>query len=179
MVLPVREQDETVCLALVSSQYTLIQPGAALVDAVLAMVESHALAPAGIPMPHSRAALQVARCLVCHPADRRTLEQWAAELHLSRRSLERAFLAETGLAWKRWRQACRMTRAAQLLRDTANRSPGSRSASGSTPTAHSLGRSGGTTGSARRPIANSRAGSVDRVGSQRESRDVVGLTPIW
>lgn len=109
---------ETLCLALIGSQYSLVQPSADLEEMVLGVVEAHLAAPSDTAMPRSLPALRVARSVMLNPADQRTLNDWAAELHLSTRTLERLFLAETGLSWHSWRQTHRMLRAAQLLSTT-------------------------------------------------------------
>jgi len=114
-LVPIDANAETLCLALIGSQYSLLRPPADLQQMVVAVVEAQAVAPVGIPMPRSLTALRVARNVVLNPADQRSLADWAAELHISTRSLERAFVAETGLSWRRWRRIHRMIRAAHLL----------------------------------------------------------------
>jgi len=109
---------ETLCLALIGSTYSLVQPPADLEEMVLAVVAAQVVAPADTVMPRSLLALRVARSLVLNPADQRTLADWAAELHVSARTLERAFVSETGMGWQRWRQRHRMLHAAQLLTTT-------------------------------------------------------------
>jgi AraC-like DNA-binding protein len=121
VVLPIDAQAETLCLALIGSQYSLLSPAADLQDMVLALVQSQVVAPTDVRLPRSIPALRVARSLLLDPADQRTLGDWAAELHVSTRTLERAFRAETGSTWLRWRQDHRMRRAVQLLRTTSLR----------------------------------------------------------
>ncbi len=117
-LVPIDAHDEPLLLALIGTHYSIIEPGANLEQMVASLVEAKAAAPAVVTMPRSPAALRIARTVVLNPADPRTLADWASELHLSTRSLERAFVAETGLTWLRWRQTCRMAKAAQLLQTT-------------------------------------------------------------
>lgn len=50
------------------------------------------------------------------PADERSVDDWAADQHVSARTLQRAFAAETGLTLQQWRTRRRMEVAAALLR---------------------------------------------------------------
>lgn len=106
---------ETACLALVSSYYSLVEPPADLTAVVRALIAVQIAIPDGVRMPTSLPALRIARSLLLSPGDRRTLADWSRVVHLSTRSLERAFSSETGLTWRQWRQVSRMARATQLL----------------------------------------------------------------
>jgi AraC-like DNA-binding protein len=44
----------------------------------------------------------------------RSLEDWAVEVGASTKTLQRLFLAETGMAFQQWRNHARMTRALEL-----------------------------------------------------------------
>lgn len=119
LVLPVDDSATTACLALVSSYYSLVNPPADLEAIVLALVVGTSGIPDGVRMPSSAPALRVARAVLLDPGNRRTLADWAGVVHLSTRSLERAFRSETGLTWRQWRQSCRMARATQLLAESS------------------------------------------------------------
>lgn len=56
-----------------------------------------------IPMPRSPEVVGIAQYLIAHPADDRTVEEWAATINVSGRTLMRRFQAETGLSLTRWR----------------------------------------------------------------------------
>ena len=99
---------ETACLALVSSYYSLVEPPADLTAVVRALIAVQIAIPDGVRMPTSLPALRIARSLLLSPGDRRTLADWSRVVHLSTRSLERAFSSETGLTWRQWRQVSRM-----------------------------------------------------------------------
>ncbi|AMD47536.1 AraC family transcriptional regulator [Bordetella holmesii F627] len=58
---------------------------------------------------------RIARRLAEHPADRRTLGEWAAWVAMSERSLARLVQAETGLSFGRWRQQIHLIEALRLL----------------------------------------------------------------
>jgi AraC-like DNA-binding protein len=57
----------------------------------------------------------VAKALRDHPADPRTLADWGREVAASERTLARAFVAETGLPFGRWRTLLRLQAALPLL----------------------------------------------------------------
>ena len=66
-------------------------------------------------MPRDPRALDVAAALVREPACRRTLGQWGREVGASERTLARAFQAETGVSFGRWRTQLRLQAALPTL----------------------------------------------------------------
>lgn len=116
-IVVIEDHVETACLALVGSYYSLVDPPADLTNIVRSLIVAQTAVPDGVRMPTSLPALRIARGLLLSPGDRRTLADWARVVHLSTRSLERAFRSETGLTWRQWRQACRMARATHMLVD--------------------------------------------------------------
>jgi AraC-like DNA-binding protein len=66
-------------------------------------------------MPKTRGARAVAEELIRDPALPLTVEQWAARVFVSPRTLRRDFLADTGLTFENWRQHCRLTAAVYFL----------------------------------------------------------------
>lgn len=68
-----------------------------------------------LPVPTHREARLVARALLSDPADSRQLAQWAADVFVSERTLQRAFVAETGLSFAAWRTLVRLEAAVPLL----------------------------------------------------------------
>jgi AraC-like DNA-binding protein len=68
-------------------------------------------------MPGSGTARDVATALVGDPADRRTLDAWGRTVGASGRSLARAFMAETGVPFGRWRTLARLHAALPALAD--------------------------------------------------------------
>ena len=58
----------------------------------------------------------IAAALAADPASTLTLDAWAARLHVSTVSIRRAFLAETGMPYSRWRTRARLLVAVDRLR---------------------------------------------------------------
>ncbi len=58
--------------------------------------------------PADARARDVADALLADPADRRTLHEWGRAVGASSRTLARAFLADTGLSFGRWRTLVRL-----------------------------------------------------------------------
>jgi AraC-like DNA-binding protein len=72
-------------------------------------------APLLLPMPVDPRAASVAHTLRACPADRGSVGALAGAAGTSRRTLERIFLAETGMSVGRWRQRLRLVEAVRLL----------------------------------------------------------------
>lgn len=67
------------------------------------------------PVPTGQAASAVATRLQSNPADTTELIEYAAQYHVSTRTLQRQFLQSTGLPFSEWRAATRVAAAARLL----------------------------------------------------------------
>lgn len=70
-----------------------------------------------LPLPVSEPARSIAEALRRDPADPRTAQDLATDAHVSYRTLERAFLQETGMTLHKWRITGRMQAATRLLRE--------------------------------------------------------------
>lgn len=68
-----------------------------------------------LALPHDRRARAVALALSEHPGDPRTLGDWARAEGTSTKTLARAFLADTGTTFGRWRTRARMYAALKPL----------------------------------------------------------------
>ncbi|MQA10307.1 MAG: helix-turn-helix domain-containing protein [Pseudonocardiaceae bacterium] len=68
-----------------------------------------------LPVPTHPQARSVARALLAVPSDPRLLSVWSAELFVSARTLQRAFVTETGLSFAAWRALIRLDAAGTLL----------------------------------------------------------------
>ena len=68
-----------------------------------------------VRVPVEERARRVADLLVDDPPDNRTLAEWGAEVGASGRTLARAFLADTGLPFGRWRALMRLRVAMEAL----------------------------------------------------------------
>jgi AraC-like DNA-binding protein len=68
-----------------------------------------------VASPTSATAVRVAEALRKDPADRRTLKDWGRAVGASERTLARAFTAEAGLPFGRWRTRARLQAALSML----------------------------------------------------------------
>ncbi len=68
-----------------------------------------------VRLPSTATARQVAQALRADPADRRTLREWGREVGASERTLARAFAAEAGVPFGRWRTLLRLQAALSML----------------------------------------------------------------
>jgi AraC-like DNA-binding protein len=68
-----------------------------------------------VRMPTDDRALRVAEMLIDNPADDRTLSTWGVDVGASSRTLARAFSAQTGLSFARWRALVRLQRSMEAL----------------------------------------------------------------
>jgi AraC-like DNA-binding protein len=71
--------------------------------------------PVDVRMPAEERARRVAEALAVAPADDRTLAAWGDEVGASSRTLSRAFIADTGLTFGRWRSLVRVRAAMVAL----------------------------------------------------------------
>lgn len=70
-----------------------------------------------VRLPGDDRARRVADGLAANPADDRTLAEWGREVGASERTLARAFLADTGVSFGRWRTLLRVQTALHSLAD--------------------------------------------------------------
>jgi len=68
-----------------------------------------------VRMPEDERAREVAQALAGNPSDKRTLDEWGREVGASGRTLARSFLADTGIAFGRWRTLLRLQAALPIL----------------------------------------------------------------
>ena len=106
----------TLFLAFIQSTYSIIRPSTDIARQILALIEERPVLATSLPMPTTDSALVVAEALRFNPGDERSVEELAESAHASTRTIERAFLAETGMTLRRWRIGNRMEAAAILLR---------------------------------------------------------------
>jgi methylphosphotriester-DNA--protein-cysteine methyltransferase len=69
----------------------------------------------GVCLPQDPRAHGVAQAVIHHPADPRSLQEFAASSGSSRRTLLRLFTAQTGLTFRQFRQRARIYRSLKLL----------------------------------------------------------------
>jgi len=95
---------------------TLDDAARARAEAVLAdLLQPVAMTTIDLRLPDDDRARQVALALLDHPADKRTLPQWAREVGASARTLARGFLTGTGMPFGRWRTRLRLQTAPPAL----------------------------------------------------------------
>ncbi|WP_246490496.1 helix-turn-helix transcriptional regulator [Brevibacterium oceani] len=68
-----------------------------------------------IAVPDDPRIAAITEAVIDDPGDERTIEDWAARLQVSARTITRAFHSSTGLSFARWRQAVRIHQAVELL----------------------------------------------------------------
>lgn len=73
-----------------------------------------------VPLPRDPRLSVLVEAVLRDPADDRSLEQWAALLNMTSRTLTRAFVAEVAMSFARWRRLARMRAAAGHLADGAS-----------------------------------------------------------
>jgi AraC-like DNA-binding protein/quercetin dioxygenase-like cupin family protein len=79
------------------------------------LLEPVAVATIEAPMPRDDRAREVAAALCANPADPRGLNEWGRTVGASGRTLARAFLADTGIPFGRWRTRARLQAALPAL----------------------------------------------------------------
>jgi len=85
--------------------------GALLVD----LLEPLSVTTIDLRLPADGRARTVAEALLLRPAENRTLSAWGRQVGASGRTLERVFLAETGVPFSRWRTLARLNASLPLL----------------------------------------------------------------
>ncbi|WP_289032305.1 helix-turn-helix transcriptional regulator [uncultured Roseibium sp.] len=85
---------------------------AAIIIAEITTTPASAMA---LPFPNSNKLKALAEAMLKDPSEPRSLDQWATELAMSRRSFTRAFRQETGMAFDQWRQRLRYQAASELI----------------------------------------------------------------
>lgn len=79
------------------------------------LLQPVAMTTIDVRMPAEERARQVAEALTADPADGRTLSEWGRQVGASARTLARAFVADTGLPFGRWRAMLRLQAAISAL----------------------------------------------------------------
>ncbi len=88
-----------------------VRAEAVLVD----LLKPVAMTTIDVRMPDDDRAREVADALASDPADGRTLSDWGRHVGASERTLARAFLADTGMSFGRWRTMLRLQAALPAL----------------------------------------------------------------
>lgn len=81
----------------------------------LEMITDEAQPPVTVPSPADPRIRELAASILADPSDDSSLEDWAWRTSTSARTIARAFRAETGMTFTRWRTRVRMVAAVELL----------------------------------------------------------------
>ena len=107
-------------MAFLQSQASIICAEVNLARQILALIEQRPIASNALALPSHPQAKRIAELLIAIPSGDRTVKQFAELLHVSGRTIERAFLAETGLTLGQWRLKNCMESAAELFKTSDN-----------------------------------------------------------
>jgi len=86
-------------------------PAGLVVALIIAELRGLQSLPLQLPMPSDPRLRALCQALLYAPGDQRTLDEWAATLNASARTLARHFQSETGLSFGAWRQQARVLEA--------------------------------------------------------------------
>ena len=86
-----------------------------IIDVILDQLRFATAIPLQLPRPKDSRALHVVDLLVNDPSDQRTLKDLCKEAGGSKRTVERAFLEDTGMTFGKWRQQIRLFHGMRLL----------------------------------------------------------------
>lgn len=87
------------------------------VDLLMAELPCLAERPLALPLPANARLAWLCRAFVTEPSARATIDLWAQEMGMSRRTFTRFFLRETGLGLSTWRQQASLFAALPRLAD--------------------------------------------------------------
>jgi AraC-like DNA-binding protein/quercetin dioxygenase-like cupin family protein len=94
-------------------------PAGHVIALILAELRGLQSLPLQLPMPRDARLRQLCQSLLEAPGDQRPLEDWAATINTSARTLARHFQSETGLSFGAWRQQARVLEAMGRLANGA------------------------------------------------------------
>ena len=86
-----------------------------MIEVIVDQLEAAHSIPLQLPHPTDSRAMRVVQVLLADPGKQRTLEALCEDCGASKRTIERLFLAETGMTFSKWRQQLRLLHAMQLL----------------------------------------------------------------
>ncbi|MCB5186854.1 helix-turn-helix transcriptional regulator [Methylobacillus caricis] len=96
-------------------EYTLESRDGKLMSLLVDELKELSILPMHLPWPQDERLREVCDWISRHPADDRTLKQWAGQLHIAEKTLHRLFLRETATTFGRWRQQMRLLLALEKI----------------------------------------------------------------
>jgi AraC-like DNA-binding protein len=106
-----------------------------VIDLILDHLETIQMVSLQLPNPTDARALRMAEVLLANPGEQQTLTRVCKIVGAGRRTIERKFLAETGMTVGKWRQQLRLMQAMRLLAEGAKITHAALEAGYSTPSA--------------------------------------------
>ncbi len=87
----------------------------ALRDMLVSQLQNASPMPTFVTLPRDKRALAVAQAVLQNPGNAKSMAALCAEVGVSVRTIERAFLKEVGTSFESWRRQVRLKEAVQLL----------------------------------------------------------------
>ena len=112
-----------------------IQRQGHLIDMIVDQLQAIQVVPLQLPNPSDPRALRVAEMLLADASDRRPLAHICKEVGASKRTVERLFQEDVGMAFGKWRQQLRLMQAMRLLAEGAKVTHAALESGYSTPSA--------------------------------------------
>jgi AraC-like DNA-binding protein len=86
-----------------------------LISLLFSEIETLNTLPLKLPQPKDERLCRITDTISRHPADKRSLEDWASQLGFSKRNLIRRFQIETGMTFRQWRRQSRLLSSLEKL----------------------------------------------------------------
>lgn len=86
-----------------------------LIQVVLSQIARAKSMPLSISHPKDARAIKIAKSVLQNPGEQKTLGELCREAGSSKRTIERAFLGETGMSFGKWRQQVRLIHGIKLV----------------------------------------------------------------
>jgi AraC-like DNA-binding protein/mannose-6-phosphate isomerase-like protein (cupin superfamily) len=99
----------------IGNDYATDGADARLMQVILDQLHRLESAPLALPRARDKRLQAITEALLADPADERSLADWAPRVGASARTLERQFVAETGLTFAGWRRQLRLLEAIDRL----------------------------------------------------------------
>lgn len=88
---------------------------ASIANVIIAEISATPPSSMALPFPKSTRLCDMTDALLENPSDSKSINDWAFEMGMSRRTFTRAFRHDTGMSFDQWRQLLRFQAATQLM----------------------------------------------------------------